>query len=92
MSWFVLLLVPVGAILYLLLPLLRPDREIWDVPEARIESLQEKKRMLVGAVRDIDFEHSIGNLTDEDHLEARERLKADLSGVVVDLKIAEETD
>lgn len=86
MNWIPLLLLPLIALIFLIPPLFQKRVEKWDVPEARIEALEEKKRMLVVAIREFDFDFDTGKLSLEDYEEQRARFKTELADVIRQLK------
>jgi hypothetical protein len=80
------LTIPVLALVILVPPLFRRSEEAWNVPEKRIETLEEKKRQLLTAIRELDFDFRTGKLGDPDYGEARAAMKEELKEVVLLLK------
>src|SRR5207302_1390798 len=53
-------------------------------PDAR-EQLQERKRAALRALRELDFEHGAGHLSDADHAELRARYESEAGAVLTEL-------
>ena len=81
MNW-ILVLLPVLAILILLPPLFRPGRDTAAERESRIDTLRERRRALIGAIRELDFDRQMGKLSEEDHAEQRTRMKDEAARVI----------
>ncbi len=86
LTLILLSIIPLLGIILLIPPLFKGGRDVWDVPEARIEALEEKKRMLVHAIRELDFDFGTGKLDVGDHDAQRGTLKEELAEVVGRLK------
>src|SRR5262245_34748707 len=68
------------VLLYVLLPLIwRSERRqaragLTESPAgARLREIEEQRSLTIEALRDLEFEHRLGNLTDEDYLRLKER-------------------
>jgi photosystem II stability/assembly factor-like uncharacterized protein len=68
------------VLLYVLLPLTRRGgrgRVLPGLTEspagARLREIEEQRTLTIEALRDLEFEHRLGNLTDEDYLRLKER-------------------
>ena len=73
-NWLLLLL-PLIAIVILLPPIFRPGRDEAADRESRLDTLREQKRMLIAAIRELDFDREMGKLSAGDHPEARRLLR-----------------
>lgn len=78
--------IPVLALVVLVPPLFRRNEEAWNVPEKRIEKLEEKKRQLLTAIRELEFDYGTGKLGDPDYGDQRSAMKEELKEVVLLLK------
>jgi tetratricopeptide (TPR) repeat protein len=76
------------ALAFVLWPLVRPargPRRFLSVPPDTREQLLERKRQLLRTLREIDFEHDAGHVSDEDHADLRARYEADTAAVLTEL-------
>ena len=79
------LLIVSATIAVVLWPLLRarpaPDTgQSWE--RDRLESLLSRRDSAYDAIRDLDFEYRLGNLSEADYLELRERYRERAAGVL----------
>lgn len=78
----------VPALLFALWPLLRrgdtPRRLLPLPPDAR-EQLIEHKTAALRALRELDFEHGAGHVSDADHAELRARYEAEAAAILTEL-------
>jgi tetratricopeptide (TPR) repeat protein len=76
------------ALAFVLWPLLRPSptagRFLPVPPDAR-EQLLERKRQLLRALREIEFEHDAGHVSDQDYADLRARYEVDTAEVLTEL-------
>ncbi len=80
--------IPVLTLAYIVVPLFRRDVEEWSVPEREVDTLEEKKRMLRTAIRELDFDYATGKLDDIDYKEQRRGMNEELQEVLSRLKEA----
>lgn len=76
MTWFICTALVLGAGYYVLLPLFREPKSLpgADLPaETELDWLLERKAVIYRNIKDLDFEHAMGRLSDADH----GRLQAD---------------
>jgi len=78
LNWVPLIL-PLLAILFLLPPVFRPGRDERAERESRLDLLREQRRMLVAGIRELDFDHATGKLSDFDHEAQRNRMKQEVA-------------
>jgi tetratricopeptide (TPR) repeat protein len=81
------LAVGLPALGFTLWPLFRRGsaRTFLPLPQDEREQLLEGKRAALAALRELEFEHSAGHLSDEDHAELRARYEAEAARVLVAL-------
>lgn len=82
------LAVSLGAVAY---PLLATPRLREDIRSGEAEELAEEKDSALAAIRDLEFEHDVGNLSEEDFASLREDYSERAAKVLrrVDLRSAE---
>ncbi|MBI2202594.1 MAG: tetratricopeptide repeat protein [Candidatus Rokubacteria bacterium] len=75
------------ALAFTLWPLLRRDggAALLPVPPDAREQLAEQKRSVLRALREVDFEHDAGHVSDDDYAELRARYEAEAAGVLTEL-------
>ncbi len=77
MTYIVITIISIGILYYVVYPLRRPKYRFAGIPgdsgDNRISSLQQSKNETLKAIKEIDFEYQMGNLSEEDY----ESLKAD---------------
>ncbi|MBM3319894.1 MAG: hypothetical protein FJY73_04385 [Candidatus Eisenbacteria bacterium] len=78
-----LLLLPVLVVAALLPPLFRRGTEMRAEREDRICALRERKRVLLAAIRELDFDREMGKLSEADHEAERERMKREAAEVLI---------
>ncbi|MFH1680968.1 MAG: hypothetical protein ABIH26_10030 [Candidatus Eisenbacteria bacterium] len=76
------LLVPLLSVLALLPPLFRPGMDEGAERESRLDALRERKRVLLAAIRDLDFDREMGKLSEADHAAERGRMKEEAAEVI----------
>jgi hypothetical protein len=79
---FLVFLIPIAVVLALLPPLFRPGRDAAAEREERLDILRERKRLILAAIRELDFDHATGKLSDADHAVERERLKEEAAALL----------
>jgi tetratricopeptide (TPR) repeat protein len=92
MTWGVILVVVilgVPALVWTLWPLLRRGRETGRAflplpPDAR-EQLGEQKRRVLRTLRELEFEHDAGHVSDEDYADLRSRYEAEAAAILSEL-------
>lgn len=77
-----LLLLPVLVVAVLLPPLFRRGAEIKEARVDRMAALREQKRVLLAAIRELDFDREMGKLSEGDHEAERERMKREAAEVL----------
>jgi tetratricopeptide (TPR) repeat protein len=78
----------IPALAFTLWPLFRPraaGQGLLAVPPTPREQLLERKRQLLRGLREIEFEHDAGHLSDQDHDELRARHEAEAADVLTEL-------
>lgn len=81
MTWL-LVVVPLIAVALLLPPLFRPGRDKAADRESELDMLQLKRRALVAAIRELDFDREMGKLSSEDHESQRRSMKAEAARTI----------
>jgi len=83
----VALLVGVPAAIFALWPLLgrQRARALLPVPPDAREQLLEQKRQALRALRELDFEHEAGHVSDDDYADLRARYEAEAAQVLTEL-------
>ena len=76
---YIPLILPLLAILFLLPPVFRPGRDERAERESRLDVPRERRKMLVAALRELDFDHATGKLSDADHQAQRNRMKQEVA-------------
>jgi len=88
MSWIPLVL-PLLVIFLLLPPVFQPGRDERAERESRLDILRERRRMLVAGIRELDFDHAMGKLSDEDHIAQREEMKRVVALTIREIDVEE---
>lgn len=84
----VALLASLVALSFAVWPLVRRQRETaGDNPE--VGELVAQRDVAIGAIRELDFDRDLGNLSDEDHAELRERSKREAVAILKQLRAEE---
>src|SRR5262245_23559805 len=81
-------LIGVPALVFVLWPLLgraRRGRTLLALPPDRRQQLEEEKRAALGAIRELEFEHAAGHVSDADFAELRARYEAEAAAVLTEL-------
>ena len=81
-------LIGVPALVFVLWPLLgraRRGRTLLALPPDRRQELEEGKRAALGAIRELEFEHAAGHISDADFAELRARYEAEAAAVLTEL-------
>ena len=91
MNWL-LLVIPLLTLLFLLPPLFRPGRDERAERESFLECLRERRRALIQAIRDLDFDRETGKISDEDHEEQRSGLKREVALTIERIREEERKD
>jgi len=81
-------LIGVPALVFVLWPLLgraRRGRTLLALPPDRRQELEEEKRAALGAIRELEFEHAAGHISDADFAELRARYEAEAAAVLTEL-------
>ncbi|HEU0166214.1 MAG TPA: hypothetical protein VFS62_00450 [Chloroflexota bacterium] len=88
MGGVVALLASLAALGFAVWPLIRHQREVASAsPE--IGELVAQRDVAIGAIRELDFDRDLGNLSDEDHAELRERSKREAVAILKQLRAEE---
>ena len=79
--------IAVPALAFTLWPLVRRGSGgmILPVPPDAREQLAEQKRSIVRTLRELDFEHDAGHVSDDDYAELRARYEAEAAGILTEL-------
>jgi tetratricopeptide (TPR) repeat protein len=81
-------LIGAPALAFVLWPLLgraRRGRTLLALPPDRRQQLDEEKRMALGAIRELEFEHAAGHVSDADFAELRARYEAEAAAILTEL-------
>src|SRR4030095_12717776 len=81
-------LIATPALVFVLWPLLgraRRGRTLLALPTDRRQELAEEKRAALGAIRELEFEHGAGHVSDADFAELRARYEAEAATVLAQL-------
>lgn len=94
MSLIVALAMAAAAMLYVAYPLFLSEEGTAsaltaDGPDPRLAELISKREATYRVIRELDFDHSIGNLSETDYREMRERLKRQAIGILKEIDEAE---
>lgn len=84
----VVLAIGVPALAFVLWPLVASrerGRTFLPVPPDAREQLGERKRQVLRALRELDFEHDAGHVSDEDHADLTARYEAEAAEVLLEL-------
>ncbi len=80
--------VGVPALLFVLWPLFgraRRGRTFLALPLDRRQELEEEKRVALGAIRELEFEHASGHVSDADFTELRARYEGEAATILTEL-------
>ena len=80
-------IIAVPAVAFTLWPLLRKDgaATFLAVPPDTREQLAEQKRAVLRALRELEFEHGAGHVSDDDYADLRARYETEAAGILEDL-------
>lgn len=80
-------IIAIPALAFTLWPLLRKDGAsgLLPVPPDPREQLAEQKRALMRALRELEFEHGAGHVSDDDYADLRARYEREAADVITDL-------
>jgi len=84
----VVLVVGVPALAFVFWPLVGRDRRgrtFLPLPPDRRQELSEDKRVALAAIRELEFEHAAGHVSDADYAELRARYEAEAAAVLTEL-------
>lgn len=80
--------VGVPAFLFVLWPLLARDRRrrtFLALPPDRRQELDEEKRVALAAIRELEFEHAAGHVSDTDYTELRARYEGEAAALLTEI-------
>src|SRR5690606_20563110 len=86
LGYIVLLAVTVAVFAFVLQPLLSARRQPASIPPARLADLQARRAYLVDAIREVDFDYSLGKVTEAECQEVRGRYLREAAEVLRDLE------
>ena len=77
----------VPALVFVLWPLFgsRRGRTFLALPPDRRQQLDEEKRVALGAIRELEFEHAAGHVSDADYAELRARYEGEAAAILTEL-------
>lgn len=77
----------VPALVFVLWPLFgsRRGRTFLALPPDRRQQLDEEKRVALGAIRELEFEHAAGHVSDADYAELRARYESEAAAILTEL-------
>jgi tetratricopeptide (TPR) repeat protein len=80
-------IIALPAFAFALWPLLRPQgsRTLLPLPPDEREQLEEQKRRAVRALRELEFEHGAGHISDDDYADLRTRYETEAAQVLGEL-------
>src|SRR5262249_13183377 len=84
----VVLVVGVPALAFVFWPLVGGDRRgrtFLPLPPDRRQELSEDKRVALAAIRELEFEHAAGHVSDADYAELRARYEAEAAAILSEL-------
>jgi len=84
----VTLVVGVPALVFVLWPLVGRDRRgrtFLPLPHDRRQELSEEKRVALAAIRELEFEHAAGHVSDADFAELRARYEGEAATILTEL-------
>jgi tetratricopeptide (TPR) repeat protein len=84
----VVVLIGVPALVWILWPLLRRTgarRAVLPLPPDAREQLAEQKRRVLRTLRELEFEHDAGHISDDDYADLRARYEAEAAGILTEL-------
>mgnify|MGYP001167494123 CR=1 FL=1 len=82
------LLASFGALAFAVWPIVRHQRETAG-PNPEIGELVAQRDVAIGAIRELDFDRDLGNLSEEDHAELREQSKRRAVAILKQLRAEE---
>jgi len=84
----VTLVIGLPALVFVLWPVLgreRRGRTFLPLPPDRRQELDEEKRVALVALRELEFEHAAGHVSDTDYAELRSRYESDAAAILTEL-------
>ncbi len=85
MTYLFLFILMVGVLGYVALPLFRGSRERRDSGYSEATELEAQKAATYSAIKELEFDYQMGNLSPADHQEMEEKYKAKAAQVLKDL-------
>ncbi|MDI3340562.1 MAG: hypothetical protein QJR03_08520 [Sphaerobacter sp.] len=85
-GYTILFAVTVVVFAFVLQPLLRARRQAAAVPPARLADLQARRAYLLDAIREVDFDYSLGKVAQVEYEEVRARYLREAAGVLRELE------
>jgi hypothetical protein len=85
MLWITILfalLIALGAFAYVILPLVRQDVPLLPLEDDRLTDLLARKDTALRALKDLEFDHQVGKINDEDYQRFQERLSRQAVGLL----------
>ncbi len=76
---FVLLLVVVAVVVF---PLVRPERRALPLGIGSSEELLARRDQVLDELRELEFDHRVGKVTDDDYRETRARLETEAARIL----------
>ncbi|MBX5444026.1 hypothetical protein [Sphaerobacter sp.] len=86
LGYIVLLAVTVVVFAFVLQPLLSARRRPVSIPPARLADLQARRAYLLDAIREVDFDYSMGKVTEAEYQEVRGRYLREAAEVLRELE------
>lgn len=84
-GYLVLIAVAIGVFAFVLQPLLGARRRAVVITPSRLADLQARRGYLLEAIRDVDFDYSVGKLTEAEYRETRGRFVREAADVLREL-------
>lgn len=85
-GYIVLLAVTAVVFVFVLQPLWAARRHAAPIPPARLADLQARRAYLMDAIREVDFDYSLGKVTAAEHEEVRSRYLREAAEVLRELE------
>jgi len=89
MLWITLLLallIALAALGYMIWPLVSPEIPLLPVEDSRLSDLLVRKDTALRSIKDLEFDHQVGKIADEDYQRLRDRLNRQAIGLIQQLE------
>lgn len=74
------------VVLFVIQPLFLKEKMLIKEDTSGVSSLEQRKKILYRQIKELEMDHQIGNLNEEDFIQSRNELKAEVSTLIKQMK------